>query len=88
MTHSKTLGGDMDWKQLALEQHKALKALFDSEAPWSLEDWVYNVRESADFSDHEGSSWEHPDVVQYSNALEACEAVIAKGNELGLTNDE
>ncbi len=73
------MGEDMEQTALQL-----LRELFADDAPWSLSDWVYHVRSKAAKSgdNFEGSSWEHPHVLRYTNLLERCEKLLAKTKRL------
>ncbi len=59
-----------------------LRELFDESAPWSLGDWIYDVRSRAmDNGMWEGSSWDHPDVKRYGDLLERCEALLKSSRD-------
>lgn len=52
------------------ELQPVLKYLLDE---IHVADWVYQIRERADLTGYEGSSWEHPDVVRFGNMMKALE---------------
>lgn len=60
--HRRILGNHQTENNVTEKQQKAI---YDLVYKYSIGDYVYDVRGSLPIDKHDGSSWEHPDVVRF-----------------------
>lgn len=59
------------------EAVKLLRETLQRLVPLNLGDHVYGVRDSVDLSKWEGSSWDHPKVIEFGAAIDGIENALA-----------